>query len=218
MIVLFVIAANVAVAATLLAVTVRVTLHALLYLAVSLLAVAVVFYTLGAPFVAALEVIIYAGAIVVILMFAVMLLALDDTGDPERPRLRRPRAWLGPFVLVAVLAGEMLYVVTRGAPPAVGQTSISPTEVGATLFGAYAVAAELASMLLLVGLIGVRHLARERERESLERRAGDDADAEAAGRRAGAASAAALGEEPASTDDVAGPAEEGDDAGEGERP
>ncbi len=197
MTVLFVIAANVAVAATLLAVTVRVTLHALLYLAVSLLAVAVVFYTLGAPFVAALEVIIYAGAIVVILMFAVMLLALEDGGDPGRPRMRRPGTWLGPFVLAAVLFGEMVYAVTRGAQPAVGQSSISPTEVGATLFGAYAVAAELASMLLLVGLIGVRHLARERERESAARRAGDDASAsdDAADRGEAGGAGAGAGEE-----------------------
>ncbi len=67
MLVLFVISSDVAVAATLLAVTAKVTLHALLYLAISLIAVALVFYSLGAPFVAALEVIIYAGAIVLAL-------------------------------------------------------------------------------------------------------------------------------------------------------
>jgi NADH-quinone oxidoreductase subunit J len=191
MTVLFVIAANVAVAATLLAVVTRVTLHALLYLAVSLLAVAVVFYTLGAPFIAALEVIIYAGAIVVILMFAVMLLALDDDMRGGR---RRTRSWLGPFALALVLLGEIVYIVTRGAPPEVGSPAITPTEVGATLFGPYAVAAELASMLLLVGLIGVRHLARERERTSGERGSEASVDAAAAPRAEVAADDAAAGE------------------------
>ena len=52
--------------------------HALLYLIVSLLAVAVVFYVLGAPFVAALEVIIYAGAIMVLFVFVVMMLNLGE--------------------------------------------------------------------------------------------------------------------------------------------
>ena len=53
-------------------------MHALLYLIVSLLAVAVVFYTMGAPFVAALEVIIYAGAIMVLFVFVVMMLNLGE--------------------------------------------------------------------------------------------------------------------------------------------
>ncbi len=59
-----------------LAITRLVAVHALLYLIVSLLAVAVVFYTMGAPLVAALEVIIYAGAIVVLFVFVVMMLNL----------------------------------------------------------------------------------------------------------------------------------------------
>ena len=61
-------------------------MHALLYLIVSLLAVAVVFFTLGAPFVAALEVIIYAGAIMVLFVFVVMMLNLGQ--DAERTKRR----------------------------------------------------------------------------------------------------------------------------------
>ena len=52
--------------------------HALLYLVVSLLAVAMVFFILGAPFVAALEVIIYAGAIMVLFIFVMMMLNIGD--------------------------------------------------------------------------------------------------------------------------------------------
>ena len=63
--------------------------HALLYLVVSLFAVAVVFYTLGAPFVAALEVIVYAGAIMMLFVFAVMLLNLSaDVAGARAARAR----------------------------------------------------------------------------------------------------------------------------------
>ena len=67
--------------ATLLVITAKVTLHALLYLVVSLLAVAVVFFALAAPFVAALEVIIYAGAIMVLFVFVVMMLTPGESAE-----------------------------------------------------------------------------------------------------------------------------------------
>jgi NADH-quinone oxidoreductase subunit J len=158
MVILFIIAADVAVAATILAVTSRVILHALLYLAVSLIAVAMAFYTMGAPFVAALEVIIYAGAIVVLFLFAVMLLA------PRRAESagggRTGRAWLGPVVLALVLLGEVIALIVAVPRPGdqLGAVSVGPTEVGRALFGPYAIGVELASMLLLVALIGARHL------------------------------------------------------------
>ena len=90
MTVLFYIAAAVAVLSTLMVVTQRNLVHALLYLVVSLFGVAVVFYTLGAPFVAALEVIVYAGAIMMLFLFAVMLLNLGAESPVRVPRW----AWL----------------------------------------------------------------------------------------------------------------------------
>ncbi len=92
----FYIAAAVAVVATVLMLTRLNVVHALLYLIVSLLGVAVVFYVLGAPFVAALEAIVYAGAIMVLFLFVVMMLNLGkrtaedgetvaDAWDLDRP-------------------------------------------------------------------------------------------------------------------------------------
>ena len=87
----FYISAAVALASTVMVITRRKAVHALLYLIVSLLAVAVVFYALGAPFVAALEVLIYAGAIMVLFVFVIMLLNLGpeaaaraDARSPSR--------------------------------------------------------------------------------------------------------------------------------------
>lgn len=88
----FYISAGVAFLATVMVITRRHVVHALLYLIVSLLAVAVVFYILGAPFVAALEVIIYAGAIMVLFAFVIMMLggpySLEaDSNPPQMPNV-----------------------------------------------------------------------------------------------------------------------------------
>ena len=93
MVTAFYIAAAVATAATLLVVTRANAVHALLYLVVSLLAVAVVFFTLGAPFVAALEVIVYAGAIMVLFIFVVMMLNVGPAGERQERAWTRPAAW-----------------------------------------------------------------------------------------------------------------------------
>lgn len=170
MLVLFVISAHVAVVATLLAVTARVTLHALLYLAVSLIAVAMVFYTLGASFVAALEVIVYAGAIVVLFLFAVMLLSSSE-GESGVGGVRLTRHWLGPVALAVVLLAEIVYVV-MGAPGQAGAQAVPADQVGVALFGPYALGIELAAMLLLVALIGVGHIAGRRHKERRQTAAG----------------------------------------------
>ena len=95
--VLFYIASLVALSATGLALSRSNAVHALIYLIVSLLAVAVVFFLLGAPFAAALEILIYAGAIMVLFVFVIMMLNLGEAGD-ARERQCRPGstgAWGG---------------------------------------------------------------------------------------------------------------------------
>jgi ferredoxin len=85
-----------------------------LYLIVSLLAVAMVFFSLGAPFAGILEVIVYAGAIMVLFVFVVMLLNLGKaTADQER-RWLRPRTWIGPGLLSLALLGELARVLLLG--------------------------------------------------------------------------------------------------------
>ena len=91
---LFYISSLVALAATVMAITRYHPVHALLYLVVSFLAMAMIFLSLGAPFVAVLEVIVYAGAIIVLFIFVVMMLNLgEDTAQQERAWLR-PKVWL----------------------------------------------------------------------------------------------------------------------------
>jgi NADH-quinone oxidoreductase subunit J len=132
--------------------------HALLCLIVSLLAVAIVFYVIGAPFVAALEVIIYAGAIMVLFVFVVMLLNLGDSAVAMEKEWLTPRSWTGPAVLAGVLLCEVAYLVVRGTEAHIGMGMVTPKQVGMMLFGPYLIGVELASMLLLAGLVGAYHL------------------------------------------------------------
>jgi NADH-quinone oxidoreductase subunit J len=174
MLVVFYIAAAVAIASTIMAITRLDAVHALLYLIVSLLAVAVVFFVLGAPFVAALEVIIYAGAIMVLFVFVVMLLNLGQAAIAQERRWVRPRMWIGPMILAAILIGELLYILPGS--PSTGTRVVEPHEVGIALYGPYLIGVELAAMLLLAGLVGAYHLGR-RQRDGvrpMEERHGDD--------------------------------------------
>jgi NADH-quinone oxidoreductase subunit J len=151
----FALSALVAVASTAMVITRRNAVHALLYLVVSLLAVAVIMFLLGAAFVAALEVIIYAGAIMVLFVFAIMLIGPASTAV-------NPRAWIGPSLLGLVLLAELAWVLVRG--PGAGQPAVevSPKAVGMALFGPYLLGAEMAAFLLLAGLVGAYHLGKRR--------------------------------------------------------
>lgn len=158
--VLFGIAAVIAVVATLLAVTRLNAVHALLYLIVSILSLAVIFYILGAPFASALEVIVYAGAIVVLMLFVVMMLNLGHQAVEKERTLLRPKVWIGPFILAALLMVEFLFLLLgEGKTAKVGVQE--PTQVGIALFQPYLIAVEIASFLLLAGVVGAFHLGRK---------------------------------------------------------
>ena len=158
---LFYIAALVGVVSTGMVITRLNAVHALLYLIVSLLAVALIFFLLGAPFVAALEVIIYAGAIMVLFLFVVMMLNQGPPAVEQERRWLKPGIWTGPSVLAIILLGELLYLFGSGTVKHVNEiTTLSPKQVSMVLLGPYLIGVELASMLLLPGLIGAYHLGR----------------------------------------------------------
>ena len=160
--VLFYLSGLIAVIATLLVITRTNVVHALLYFIVSLLAVAVVFFTLGAHFAAVLEVIVYAGAIMVLFLFVMMMLNLGQrTQDQERAWLA-PGLWLGPALLAIPLL-VLLLLVIQGSEAEMAHTYVEAKQIGVLLFGPYVLAVELASMLLLAGLVGAYHLARKKQ-------------------------------------------------------
>ena len=157
---LFYLSALVAVISTFMVVTRKSAVHALLYLIVSLLAVALIFFSLGAPFVAALEVIIYAGAIMVLFVFVIMMLNLGAQAAKQESQWLSPGVWTGPSLLASVLAVELVYLFAAERAALSAAVLIGPKQVGIALLGPYVLGVELASLLLLAGLIGAYHLGR----------------------------------------------------------
>jgi len=160
--ILFYSAALVAVFSTVRVITSVNAVHALLYLVLSLMASGAVFYLMGAYFAALLEVIVYAGAIMVLFLFAVMMLNLGQRTLEQERRWLHPSVWRWPAAMATVLFIEFLFMLTKGQSFATGHI-VTPKEVGIQLLGPYVLAVELASMLLLAGLVGAYHLARRGE-------------------------------------------------------
>ncbi len=156
----FEISAIVAVLATVMMITRASAVHALLYLTVSLLAAALVFFVLGAPFAAALEVIIYAGAIMVLFVFVIMMLNIGEAAAALETAWLKPSTWIGPSVLALLLAIELGALAATGGLARPAGAVVSAQAVGIALVGPYMLAVEIASFLLLAGLVAAFHLGR----------------------------------------------------------
>ena len=163
----FYFAAGVAVMSTLRVITHTNPVHTLLYLVVSLLSVSMTFFSLGAPFAGVLEIVVYAGAIMVLFVFVVMMLNLGtETAAQERQWLK-PGMWVGPSLLSALLLALLLCALFGGnaASAGIGLQTVDAKAVGTHLFGPYLLAVELASMLLLAALVAAYHLGRQEAKE-----------------------------------------------------
>jgi NADH-quinone oxidoreductase subunit J len=162
--ILFYISSIIAIVSTILAITRYQPIHALLYLVVSFLAVAMIFLSLGAPFMAVLEVIIYAGAIVVLVIFVVMMLNLGkDTAQQEKEWLK-PRVWLGPSILVLILQVELIVLLLQGTSPVIQVTVVDPKKIAISLFTEYILALELTGFLLMAGIVGAAHIGKHKKK------------------------------------------------------
>lgn len=164
MITLFYLASTVAIVSTLFVIIQSNIVHALIYLILSLISVAVIFFVLGAPFAAMLEAIVYAGAIMVLFLFVIMMLNMGQhTRDQEKAWLGGEawwRVWIAPIIMAAVLLFQLLRVI--GAYEyELAIVEVDVFEVSALLFGPYVLAVELASILLLAGLVSAYHLAKK---------------------------------------------------------
>lgn len=146
------------IASTAMAVTRRNMVHAVLYLVLSFFGTAMLFYLLGAPFLAALEIIIYAGAIMVLFLFLIMMIRLK-----KMPGMFFPLGQLLPAIFIS--AGFMVVCTmlvgrdTMGWAP-LPAAQASPVAFGVYLFQNHWLAVEIASMLLLVALVGAYVLGR----------------------------------------------------------
>jgi NADH-quinone oxidoreductase subunit J len=137
-------------------------IHGALFLVVNLGSIAALYLTLGAEFLAAAQVIVYAGAIMVLFIFAIMVLipGKEETGPDPRRTLR---LWALPVGAVLFLQVVVLLVLFRGGPAPGPPGAVGSVEaVGRLLFTDYLFPFELTSVLLLAAMVGVLLLARRR--------------------------------------------------------
>lgn len=152
------------VGAAALAVTSRQVVHSALYLVAALAGLAAVYLVLGAEVVALVQLLVYVGAVVVLVLFALMLTRApigprDDLDAPTGQRVVAAVAGLG----VALLLGGTLSVAIGGHEVDVDATRGGPRAVGEAVFGGWVLAFELLSVLLLAALVAALAVSRGRQ-------------------------------------------------------
>ncbi len=151
----FAVLALIAIAAALGMLLSRNAVYSALFLVLNFGTVAIFYILLNAPFIALTQVSVYAGAIMVLFLFVIMLLGTETLPTSKALPWQRPLA----FVLALILAGEAAYLlffrnVTSGTIPQPVQTFGSPQAIGQALFNQYLLPFEVTSVLLLVAMVG----------------------------------------------------------------
>jgi len=158
---MFYICGAIAVIATVLAITRSNPVHAVIYLVNSFFALALIFYLLGAPLLAAWQLIIYAGAIMVLFLFIIMMLKLSPS-SAEKGLVATAGQWIPVVLLALALAGCTILLTgldtttVQGVP----RWYASPRDFGYALFKEYALAVEIASFQLLFAAVGAFYIGR----------------------------------------------------------
>lgn len=133
-------------------------IHSALFLLLNFSSIAVLYLLLRAPFLFAVQLIVYAGAIIVLFLFVVMLLGAERAED-EQDRL----GWQRPLALLmaALLLGEALYIFFARANTSLADAATqvadfaTPVKIGEALFSSYLLPFEITSVILLAALVGV---------------------------------------------------------------
>jgi NADH-quinone oxidoreductase subunit J len=153
---IFYVLAGVILVSTGLAITRRNLVHAIVYLIISFFGSAMLYYLFGAPLLAALEIIIYAGAIMVLFLFIIMMLRVDPS-TIRRPSLRH---WLPAGLLGLIYVVIAILVVTQdpGSRTILETAVAKPRVFGQFLFQKYWLSVEIVSFLFLIALVGALYL------------------------------------------------------------
>lgn len=157
----FLVLAAVAVAAAVNVIVLRHPIHSAISLIVVMVSLAGLFLTLEAEFIAALQIIVYAGAIMVLFVFVIMLL---NAGEEERTNMSRMARYVG-VPLGIVLLGELAYQVGAATLSMTAQPAVGGAIHGLSmlLFQDFVFPFELTSILILIAILGAMVLAQRRE-------------------------------------------------------
>ena len=152
--------ATVSVLAALYVVSSKHPVHALLAMIVCLLAIAGVFFVIGAPFAGALEIVVYAGAIMVLFVFVVMLLNLGRIIVEREASWFVIEVWLLPAIAAVLVFLALTMGLLQGVDGAIEGTTVGAKEIGKRLYGPYMLLVEAAALILLAALVAAYHLAK----------------------------------------------------------
>lgn len=144
------------------------TVHAVIYLVINLFSVAVLYLMLSAQLIAFLQIIIYAGAIMVLFLFTVMMLNMTGVVEITEDKLlkQKPLAvLLGLAIIAEVVAGTAGFLSQPSGAKAIGEGFGSAGDVGIRLFFVYMLPFEVTSILLLAAIVGSVVLARKKDDE-----------------------------------------------------
>lgn len=158
--IVFAILALVAVGAAVSMILTRNAVYSALFLVLNFFTIAIIYFILGAPFIALAQIAVYAGAIMVLFLFVIMLLGAEKAHTEEPLRGQR---WMGLLVGAIFLAEVVVFVILRGATTAAPLTitmDASPQAIGMELFNQYFLPFEITSIILLVALVGAIVLTR----------------------------------------------------------
>jgi NADH-quinone oxidoreductase subunit J len=162
----FYLLAIVAILASLRVITRTNPVHALLNMIVTLLALSGIFFAFCAPFAGALEIIVYAGAIMVLFVFVVMMLNLGTQSTLEEESWLSSSAWAVPAGLAFIVGLTLFSLIgmkhgfEEMMPACIGVEPVTAKMIGAKLFTEYLLLVEIAGFLLLAGLVAAYHLAK----------------------------------------------------------
>jgi NADH-quinone oxidoreductase subunit J len=164
--ILFYIFAAIAVISAILVITGHNVVHSAAFLGATLFAVAGIFLTLHAEFVAGVQVIVYVGGILVLFVFVIMLIAVERSVHERQFN----RQWTIALITSGILIVEIAYALYRGKDtlvlppvvPPVAAAAGNSEQVGTVLYTSYLLPFEIASILLLVAIVGAVVLAKKR--------------------------------------------------------
>lgn len=169
--VMFIVLAIAAVVTSLMMVTRKNAVHSALWMIATFFTMAVIYLLLNAQFIAVAQVMVYAGAIMMLILFVIMLVQMETGGESAAGTARRPKATriagalITAILLAELLFGALFYQMTgrSGDYPAAAVNAVGGVKtVGALLYGQYLFPFEIASVLLLVGIVGAVVLSKKK--------------------------------------------------------
>ncbi|VAW33149.1 NADH-ubiquinone oxidoreductase chain J [hydrothermal vent metagenome] len=168
-VILFILMALVSVTAAVMMLRSHNAVHSALWLVLNFTAIAVLYILLNAPFIAMVQITVYAGAIMVLFLFVIMLLGAEQlqgmTGAQGGERIHQGVA----LVLVVMLLTGFVILLTQGGVGSGGETAVidsSPAALGLRLFEAYVLPFEVTGILLLTAIIGVAVFSGKKKKET----------------------------------------------------